>query len=287
MSETPESENVTKLNHPQLDLPQQAATAIAQKKPDFKPEIAIILGSGLGDLVDLITDSTHMPYSDIPGFETCTVAGHKGQLILGYLHDVPVACLQGRPHYYEGAENQSFHTLIRSLKLLGCHTLLATNAAGSLREEVTPGSVVLVTDHINFHQRNPLIGPNDESFGPRFIGLEDLYNQNWRDKFKQVAREQNITLHEGVYLAVLGPVFETPAEIRAFKILGADMVGMSTVPEALVAHHCGMKVAAVSAITNLAAGLNPEILSHEITLKGAKLATEKLFKLILGVVSLK
>lgn len=264
--------------------PHTALSVIRAIAPDVKPKAAVILGSGLGNFADQLTNKISIPYADIPGFKTCSVVGHKGLLHLGTINGIELACLQGRPHYYEGASDETFHTLVRSLKLLGVETIIITNAAGSLREEVGPGEVVMINDHINFHQRNPLIGANDDEFGERFISVEDLYNEPLRQRFHNIATDQDIKLHEGVLISVLGPIFETPAEIRAFRILGADVVGMSSVPEAIVAHHCGIKVAMISAITNYAAGMRPEKLSHEVTLRGATLATDKLFALLSGYI---
>ncbi len=246
---------------------------------DFTPKVAVILGSGLGVLAKELEQVVSIPYTDIPGFFDCTVTGHGGTLHCGYLKGVPVACMQGRAHFYEGISNHDVVTPIRALKLLGCHTLIATNASGSLRPEVTPGSLVLIKDHINFSFNNPLVGPNDDDIGPRFIGLDDAYDTDLRDQFKGLAAELNIPLTEGVYFGVLGPSFETPAEIRAFKLLGGDVVGMSTVPEVIAARHCGLRVAVISAITNMAAGLSENVLTHEETLSGAKLASDKLIAL--------
>ena len=258
----------------------KAATIIKQSKPDFTPKIGIILGSGLGPLAQQIEDATTIPYTQLPGFPKCAVAGHGGNLHLGMLRGTPVVCLEGRAHVYEG-NIEVIKTLIRTLKLLGCELLIATNAAGSLRKEVGTGSLMLITDHINFQFTNPLIGPNDEKFGERFVAMENVYDLDLRKKLSTIAQRLNIELPEGVYLAVSGPSFETPAEIHAFRTLGADAVGMSTIPEAIIARHCGLKVLAISAITNLAAGMNPETLSHEQTLRAAKLSVDKLITLLL------
>ncbi len=268
-------------NRSQAEL---AAKLIAAEKPNFKPRVGIILGSGLGGLSENIKEVTAISYDHLPGFHSCTVEGHGGKLLLGTLEGVPVACLQGRAHLYEGVSNEVVQSLIRTLHLLGCETLLATNAAGSLREEVPPGELMVISDHINFQFSNPLVGTNDEDFGPRFVALEDAYDPQLRQQLFAVAKELNITLHEGVYIGTLGPSFETPAEIRAFRILGADAVGMSTVPEVIVARHCGMKIAVVSVITNLAAGMAAQKLSHHETLRVANQAAEKLMHLITNFV---
>lgn len=258
-----------------------AAVVIQQQVPNFKPTLGLILGSGLGAFADKIEQAKIIPYQNLPGFSQCSVEGHHGELHLGWLSGIPIACLKGRAHYYEGNSNEVLQTMIRTLKSLGVETLLITNAAGSLRFDMKPGELMLISDHINFQFNNPLVGPNDSTFGPRFIGMEDAYDPNLRQQFLTIAKQLNIKLTEGVYLGVLGPSFETPAEIRAFRILGADAVGMSTVAEVILAKHCGMKVTAISAITNMAAGLSEEKLTHEGTLKTAGQATHDLSHLLL------
>ncbi len=265
-------------------LAKEAARVIKERAQNFIPKIGIICGSGLGALAEAIESPIIIPYTEIPGFPQCSVEGHGGNLFLGLLKGVPVVCLQGRAHYYEGVDNEAIQTLVRTLKLLGCETLVATNSAGSLRPAVKPGSLVIINDHINMQFRSVLSGPNDDEFGPRFIGLEDAYDPKLRQQFHTAGQSLGLNLHEGVYIAVLGPFFETPAEIRAFATLGADMVGMSTVPEVIVARHCGLRVAAISVITNLAAGMNPQQLSHEETLDNANLASANLIQLILNFV---
>lgn len=258
-----------------------AAPAIIKKKvADFTPRVGIILGSGLGSLVQQIEKAITIPYSELPDFPECTVAGHAGNLVLGYLRGVPVACLQGRAHYYEGYAHHNIQALVRTLKSLGCETLLLTNAAGSLRADVGPGSLMLITDHINFQSTNPLVGKNHEEFGERFVDMSDAYDPELRAQMQAVAEKLNIKLDTGVYLAVLGPSFETPAEIRAYRAWGADAVAMSLAAETIVARHCNMRVVAISAISNLAAGLSAEKLSHEQTLQGVQLGVGNLINLI-------
>ncbi len=257
---------------------------IQTQAPGFTPEIGLILGSGLGTLGDYLENKIVFPYQDLPGFPISTVIGHSGRLLLGTLAGKKVACLQGRVHTYEGASPENIRTLIRTLKRMGCKTLLITNAAGSLRTEVGPGALCLITDHINFQPGNPLIGANDEAFGPRFFPMDNAYDQHLREQLKQTAARLNIPLPEGVYFGTLGPCFETPAEIRAFKMLGGDLVGMSTVPEVIVARHCGLRVAAISAISNLAAGLSAESITHENTLYYAEQAADNMLKLIYGFI---
>ena len=260
----------------------EAAAVIAERAPGFTPKVGMILGSGLGGLGDQIADAQAISYADLPGFPEPSVEGHAGRLILGTLGGMPVACLQGRVHLYEGHAPQVVQTLVRTLKVAGCETLIVTNAAGSLRTDVEAGSLMLISDHINMQPMNPLTGPNDDSFGPRFPPMSGAYDEELRNQFKTVAAQLGVTLHEGVFVALLGPYFETPAEIRAFKVLGADSVGMSVAPEVIVARHCGMRVAAISVLTNLAAGLSYEELSHEQTLHFANLAAGDLSRLIVA-----
>lgn len=259
-----------------------AKTFIQQQKPNFTPKLGLILGSGLSDVANSLEDATTIPYSDIPGFIQTTISGHAGVLSLGYLNGVATVCLQGRIHYYEGFKNEIVKTYIRTLKLLGIEILFLTNAAGSLHQDVPAGNLMMITDHINFQGHNPLIGLNDEAFGPRFFGMEEAYDLELRELLVSVAKDLEIHLAQGVYISALGPMFETPAEIRAFRLLGADAVGMSTVPEVIVARHCGLRVAAVSAITNLAAGMNKDALTHEDTLHHGQKAAKILQKLIFG-----
>jgi len=269
---------------PNTSYPAQAVDYIKNRAANFQPKLGLILGSGLGELANQIKNPIKFNFSELPGFPVSTVSGHAGCLILGELGGMPVACYQGRVHAYEGASAQEFKTFIRTLKLLGCETLLITNSSGSLRPEVGPGELVLISDHINFHFGNPLIGPNDEEFGPRFFSMDHVYDAKIRQSCLKTAEQLDIKLHEGVYISVLGPCFETPAEIRAFRTLGADVVGMSTVPEVIVARHCGLRVAVVSVITNFAAGMSAEEISHEGTLHYGKLGTAKLTRLLVAVI---
>ncbi len=262
-----------------------AAKIISQKAPNFKPKLAMTLGSGLGDLADLLENVVKIPYSDLPDFPPCTVAGHAGNLFLGKLNGLPVAFLQGRAHYYEGISHTIAKTYIRTLKLIGCESILITNAAGSMRENIAPGDLVLINDHINFQGMNVLCGHNEDDFGPRFLGMEDTYDIGLREKLLAVAAENNIALKQGVYFAVLGPSFETPAEIRSFQILGGDVIAMSAINEIITAHHCGLRVAMISVISNRAAGLSTQKISHELTLSGAKKAAETLKALVERFVS--
>ena len=260
---------------------EKSAQYILEQLNGFKPQVAIILGSGLGPLADEIEQPIHIPYQNIPEFPTSTVTGHSGELVAGFLGGKAVICMKGRFHYYEGISFEQIAVPIRALKAIGCHSLLLTNAAGSLRPEMPAGELMLINDHINFSGNNPLIGKNDENIGPRFVDLTHTYDLKMQLEIKQAAEKAGIKLHSGVYLWVSGPTFETPAEIYAYKVLGADAVGMSTVPEAIIARHCDLKVAGISGITNLAAGMSPTQLSHEETLEQGALAAEKLTKLIM------
>lgn len=266
-------------------LPAEAARVIREKSDNFQPKITVILGSGLGAFAESLADTTVIPYQDIPGFPRPSVKGHSGQLVLGYIKDIPVACLQGRSHFYETQHFDEVKTYVRAMKLLGSELLVATNAAGSCRQEVGPGSLSLITDHINFQGVNPLLGENQDDFGPRFPPLDSAYDAELQTLLRDCAKQQKIELAEGVYLAATGPCYETAAEIRTFKIWGADLVGMSTVPEIIVATHCGMRCAAVSMITNYATGLTDVAHDHNEVIKTANQASEKLIRLLQAFVS--
>lgn len=245
----------------------------------FVPKAGLVLGSGLSSLAEQITNPVTIPYQAIPGLQTGAVVGHASQIVMGYIQDIPVVCLRGRLHLYEGITYDSMRTLVRIVKRLGAGTILLTCAAGSLNPDVMPGELMMIHDHINFHPGNPLVGPNDETLGPRFVSMDDAYDPILQDIMEQAAKRLNIPLHKGVYISTLGPSFETPAEIRAFKQWGADAVGMSVVPEVIIARHSGMRVACIAAITNLAAGLSKEKLTHEGTLHYGEIAARKLTKL--------
>ncbi len=262
------------------NTPFEAAEIIRARKPGFAPRVAMILGSGLGVLADQMLDAVSISYSELPGFPISTVHGHAGELVLGTLAGVPVVCMKGRGHFYEGYGANVMTSAVRTFKLLGCEMLLVTNAAGSLRPDVDAGSVVVLSDHINMLPGSPMAGPNDDRFGPRFFSMANAYDADLRALVKATAADKGITIAEGVYLAAPGPNFETSAEIRAFRTMGADVVGMSVVPEVISARHCGLKVVGISAITNLAEGLSPFALSHEQTLKYAAIAATDLVTLI-------
>jgi len=256
------------------------AASVITESTGISPRVGVVLGSGLGAVAEAVSDQTVIDYADLPGFPRPTVAGHGGRAVCGRIGAVPVVVLQGRAHVYEGGDLDAIRTPIRALRAAGAEILVLTNAAGSLHSEVGPGELMLITDHINLSGVNVLAGPNDDDVGPRFPSLRDAYDPELRDRLRAAAEELGTPLAEGVYLSVSGPTFETPAEIRAFASLGADAVGMSTVHETAVARHAGLRVAAVSAITNLAEGMNPEPLSHEQTLRDAQKAADALAPLL-------
>ena len=243
-----------------------AVAAIQARTPGAAPRVGLILGTGLDSLAAEIEGAVEIDYADIPYFPRPSVDGHAGWLVLGRLGGQPVACMRGRAHLYEGGPVDAMAVPVRTLAALGCETLILTNAAGGIAEGMSPGDLMVIGDHINFAGRNPLVGPNDEAIGPRFPDMTEAYAPELRQALHRAAAGEGIRLHEGVYLWCLGPSFETPAEIRAVARLGADAVGMSTVPECLLARHAGLKVAAVSTITNLAAGLSGEAIDHAGTL---------------------
>lgn len=258
---------------------EDAMAVIRKYAPNFYPKIGMILGSGLGSLAEQIVDPITIPYQAF-GLGSTGVMGHASLMILGKLNDIPVVCMKGRLHLYEGISPESVVTLIRLVKALGASTLIITGAVGSLNEDIRPGELMMINDHINLMPFNPLMGPNDESIGPRFPSLENAYDHDWREVIGGIADQLGIPLPEGVYLSTLGPSFETPAEIRAFGILGADVVGMSVVPEVIVARHCGLRVVGLTAVSNMAVGLSAEKVTHEGTLHFAELGARKLVKLI-------
>lgn len=246
----------------------QAAVAHIRSLTTLEPRIGIILGTGLGNFAAAIASPTTIPYSTIPHFPRSTVEGHSGNLVLGHLGEVPVAVMQGRVHAYEGYSMAEVTFPTRVLAGLGCSTLVVTNASGGIEPSFPAGSLVLITDHINLTGLNAAAGPNEprfaaaQGFGQRFFDMSGAYSPALRDLALREAGRQGLVLHQGVYLAVLGPSFETPAEIRAFRTLGADMVGMSTVHEVIVARHMGLNILGISLVTNPAAGVSAEIIDH-------------------------
>jgi xanthosine phosphorylase len=256
------------------------AASVIVERTGIEPRVGVVLGSGLGAVADAVTGPVEIGYEELPGFPRPTVEGHGGRAVLGRIGDVPVAVLQGRAHLYEGVDHDLVRTPVRALRAAGAEILVLTNAAGSLRPDLGPGGLMVISDHINLSGVNVLTGPNVDELGDRFTSLRDAYDPALREGLRAAAGEVGIEVGEGVYLAVSGPSFETPAEIRAFRTLGADAVGMSTVHETIVARHAGLRVAGVSAITNFAEGLSEEPVSHEQTLRDAARAAESLAPLI-------
>ena len=277
-----ESEHARASNRQPTDT-RTAVDVIRARLPQCAARVGLVLGSGLNGIAAAIEDATTIDYADLPEFPRSSVEGHAGRLVLGRLGGVEVACLQGRVHLYEGVPAAAVNVLPRTLKALGCDILVLTNAAGSLRPEIEPGAIALIEDHINLLGQNPLTGSNDAALGPRFPDMSEVYDRGLRARAQAVAARLGIALRSGVYLATLGPSFETPAEIRAFRALGAELVGMSTVPEAISARHCGLKVIGFSIVTNLAAGLAGHVLSHEETLAVAAEAADRLQRLLVGL----
>ena len=252
-----------------MDIQEQIRSAAAYilSRVSYRPAIGMVLGSGLGDFADTLEDAVRIPYADIPNFPVPTAPGHVGALVFGKKQGREVVVLQGRTHFYEGLSQQQITLPIRVLAAIGVKQLVLTNAAGGVNSGFKPGTLMMITDHINYSGANPLIGPNLDSFGPRFPDVTDLYSASLRRAVKEAAENAGITLQEGVYMMFSGPNYETPAEVRMARIVGADAVGMSTVPEALVAGHCGMEVLGISCITNIAAGLSEQKLDHSEVLE--------------------
>ncbi len=244
------------------------------------PQKAIVLGSGLGDLADAIEAEAELQFQDLPGFPVPTVKGHGGRMVIGKLGNERIICLQGRAHLYEGHDIDKVTNPVRALKVAGAEHLILTNAAGSLDADMGPGSLMIIEDHINYAGINPLIGPNDESIGPRFPDMSDAWSEETRRELKEVADRIGVKVGSGVYIWVTGPTFETPAEIRAFRTMGATAVGMSTVPECIVATHAGMKVSGISIITNYAAGMQGAVLDHKDTLEQGARGARDLVRLV-------
>ena len=261
---------------------ESTANYIQSKIKDFKPEIGIILGSGLGDFADSF-DSVVIPYNDIPGFEKSNVQGHKGQLVFAEVNGKNVVMMQGRYHFYEGYSMQTVTYPVKVMKKLGVKTLIITNAAGAVTPEYTPGDLMLITDHINFMGTNPLIGKNDETLGTRFPDMSEVYSKDLIDKAEVIAKNLNINYQKGVYAATTGPSYETPAEIKMFRLLGANAVGMSTAPEAIVANYCGLKILGISCLTNYAAGVSENPLNHQEVIDTANRVKESFKNLLLEI----
>lgn len=239
-----------------------SALAAIRQRTSAAPELGLVLGSGLGDFCDRLESRTEVPFGRIPGFPLPTVEGHAGAFVFGTYRGRSLVALRGRIHYYEGFTQQELTLPVRVMAKLGVRTVILTNAAGGVNLDYRPGTLMLIADHINFSGQNPLMGPNLDQFGPRFPDMSDVYTKALRERLKPLAAQAGIPLREGVYVMYSGPSYETPAEIRMFRALGGDAVGMSTVPEAIAARHAGLQVMGVSCITNMAAGILPQPLSH-------------------------
>lgn len=250
--------------------------SIAAKVPGFRPKVAVVLGTGLGSFAEEVEPVADIPYAELPGFPQPTVRGHAGQLRLGRIGALPVAVLRGRTHYYESGKADGMRLPIETLAALGCETVVLTNAAGSLRMDMPPGALMGITDHINFTGVNPLFGHPQR----RFVDMVDTYDPVLLQRLVAAAKALGIVCHTGVYIWFCGPSFETPAEIRAARTLGADAVGMSTAPEAIVARHAGMKVVGLSVMTNYAAGMVPGGIGHEQTISVANAASQDVRRLL-------
>ncbi|MDD6512089.1 purine-nucleoside phosphorylase [Sharpea azabuensis] len=267
-----------------IDEIKEAASYI-QSRYHEPLDLAIVLGSGLGPLADQIKNPVVIDYKDIPHFPQSTIKGHEGKLYLGELNGKHIAVMKGRVHYYEGHSSKSITLCIRVFRALNIRKLILTNACGGIREDLMPGQITLISDHISFLCPSPLIGPNLDEFGPRFKDMTDVYTKTLREKALQVAKDVHVDVKEGIYAYFTGPQFETPAEIRALKVMGADMVGMSTVPEAIVARHSGMEVLGISLITNRAAGLSSNTLSHQEVEEEATKAQDRLVLFVNHVIA--
>jgi purine-nucleoside phosphorylase len=259
---------------------EETSSFIKEQLKGRNPQLAIILGSGLGLFADTAEDKIEIPYSEIPNFHPTTVVGHKGRFVIGKIKGVEVCIMQGRFHTYEGHDLEDVVLPVRVLAKLGIKNLILTNAAGGISSDYSPGELVCIVDHLNLTGKNPLIGPNDDRVGPRFPDMTEAYNPKLNEQLALAAKEIGFELKTGVYAGLLGPTYETPAEINMLRVLGADMVGMSTVPETIAANHAGMSVCGISCITNLAAGISKEKLSHDEVKEVANLAMDKFTNLL-------
>jgi purine-nucleoside phosphorylase len=251
-----------------------SAAQLVLKRTTLRPQIGLVLGSGLGAFADSLADATRVPYADIPGFPRSTAIGHAGQMVLGHAGSVPVAAMQGRAHLYEGYSSQEVTFPIRVFERMGIRAVILTNAAGGINLSYSQGALVVVRDHINLQGSNPLVGPNDDRFGVRFPDMTHAYAKEYRQIAREEAAKLGIDPHEGLYAALLGPSYETPAEIEYLRRIGADLVGMSTVAEVIAARHMGIKVLAISCVTNMAAGILDQPLSHaEVMETGERVKT--------------
>ena len=266
------------------DKIKDAADAVRAKVATV-PTTAIVLGSGLGDFANALTDATHMPYGDLPHWPASKVIGHEGKLVVGLAKGRTIAALAGRSHLYEGHDTGTVTFAVRVLGLLGVKTLILTNAAGGVNTSFSQGGLMVIDDHVNLMGANPLVGPNDERFGPRFPDMTEVYSSRLRKIADQAGREMSLLLPHGVYAGLLGPSYETPAEIRYLRTIGVDAVGMSTVPEALVARHMGLEVLGISCITNMAAGVLPQPLDHAEVMETARRIRGQFIALLEGIIA--
>jgi purine-nucleoside phosphorylase len=249
----------------------------------LRPTIGLVLGSGLGGFADELSEATRIPYASIPSFPRSTAIGHAGQMVFGKAGDVAVAAMQGRVHLYEGYSPNEVAFPVRVFAKMGIRALILTNAAGGINLEYKQGALVLITDHINLQGHNPLVGPNDDRFGSRFPDMTQAYFKPYREVALRAARNLDKTVYQGVYAGLPGPSYETPAEIRYLRTIGADLVGMSTIPEVIVARHMGLKVLAISCVTNMAAGISDEVLNHEDVLAAGERVKGDFVALLKGV----
>jgi purine-nucleoside phosphorylase len=266
----------------EFERAKRAAKYIASKTK-LRPTVALVLGSGLGAFADDFSSAVRIPYAKIPGFSTSTVAGHSGTLVVGKVGDVAVAAMQGRVHFYEGYSSKEVTFPMRVFKQLGIRAAILTNAAGAINLEYDQGALVVIRDHINLQGANPLIGPNDERFGPRFPDMTNAYGKKYRDIALAEAKRLGMKIHDGVYAALSGPSYETPAEIRYLKAIGADLVGMSTVPEVIVARHMGMRVLGISCVTNMAAGIVDREINHSEVMETGERVKNQFVKLLRAI----
>ena len=245
----------------------ESAAGFLLSQTSLRPRVGMILGSGLGGLADELTEATRVPYSEIPNFPISTAIGHAGRMVIGHAGNVPIAAMQGRIHLYEGYSAQQVTFPIRVFGRMGIRALVLTNAAGGINLDYKQGALVVISDHINLQGRNPLVGVNDDRFGLRYPDMTQAYSMAYREMALEEARKLGLSVHQGVYAAMLGPSFETPAEIRFLRTIGADLVGMSTIAEVVTARHMDLKVLAISCVTNMAAGILDQVLTHEEVLE--------------------
>jgi purine-nucleoside phosphorylase len=262
----------------------EAAVGYIQGRIKTRPSIAVVLGSGLGALACELSGSVEIPYCDLPGWPDSTAAGHAGKLVIGRLGERDVAVMAGRAHLYEGYSPAQVTYGVRVLGALGVRAMVFTNAAGGINLSLERGGLVLISDHINLQGGNPLVGPNDDALGPRFPDMSDAYSESFRSTAKQVAMELGIAVQEGVYAALTGPSYETPAEIRYLRAIGADVVGMSTVPEVIVARHMGIEVLGISCVTNMAAGILPNKIDHQEVLETGAMVRDTLVRYLKNLI---